>query len=60
MTQIGGGTAIPIVHTVELLDWSRGGPAPPGWSVPDAAVTTDFAATKPPSLLAQALADAAA
>jgi glycolate oxidase iron-sulfur subunit len=29
MTQIGKGTAIPIVHTVELLDWATGGPLPP-------------------------------
>ena len=29
MTQIGKGTAIPIVHTVELLDWATGGPMPP-------------------------------
>jgi glycolate oxidase iron-sulfur subunit len=29
MTQIGQGTAIPIVHTVELLDWAMGGPEPP-------------------------------
>jgi glycolate oxidase iron-sulfur subunit len=28
MTQIGSGTAIPIVHTVELLDWATGGPLP--------------------------------
>ena len=28
MTQIGKGTAIPIVHTVELLDWATGGPMP--------------------------------
>ncbi len=28
MTQIGAGTAIPIVHTVELLDWATGGPLP--------------------------------
>jgi glycolate oxidase iron-sulfur subunit len=27
-TQIGQGTAIPIVHTVELLDWATGGPMP--------------------------------
>jgi glycolate oxidase iron-sulfur subunit len=27
-TQIGLGTAIPIVHTVELLDWATGGPMP--------------------------------
>jgi len=29
MTQIAGGTAIPVVHTVELLDWATGGPVPP-------------------------------
>jgi len=28
MTQIARGTSIPIVHTVELLDWATGGPAP--------------------------------
>jgi glycolate oxidase iron-sulfur subunit len=28
MTQIGLGTATPIVHTVELLDWATGGPRP--------------------------------
>jgi len=30
MTQIGSGTELPIVHTVELLDWAYGGPRPPG------------------------------
>jgi glycolate oxidase iron-sulfur subunit len=30
MTQIASGTDIPIVHTVELLDWATGGPAPAG------------------------------
>ena len=29
ITQIGMGTAIPIVHTIELLDWAYGGPKPP-------------------------------
>ncbi len=29
MMQIGSGTHIPIVHTVELLDWATGGPLPP-------------------------------
>jgi glycolate oxidase iron-sulfur subunit len=29
MTQISGGTGIPVVHTVELLDWATGGPMPP-------------------------------
>jgi glycolate dehydrogenase iron-sulfur subunit len=28
ITQIGAGTAIPVVHTVELLDWATGGPLP--------------------------------
>ena len=28
MIQIGAGTAIPVVHTVELLDWASGGPEP--------------------------------
>ncbi|MDV7270375.1 glycolate oxidase subunit GlcF [Thioclava sp. A2] len=29
MVQIGSGTEVPIVHTVELLDWATGGPKPP-------------------------------
>lgn len=28
MAQIGAGTRLPIVHTVELLDWATGGPCP--------------------------------
>lgn len=28
MMQIGSGTDIPILHTVELLDWATGGPVP--------------------------------
>ena len=28
ISQISSGTAIPIVHTVELLDWAAGGPQP--------------------------------
>jgi glycolate oxidase iron-sulfur subunit len=28
ITQLAGGTAVPVVHTVELLDWATGGPAP--------------------------------
>jgi glycolate oxidase iron-sulfur subunit len=28
ITHIGGGTAIPVVHTAELLDWATGGPKP--------------------------------
>ena len=30
ITQIAAGSAIPVVHTVELLDWANGGPAPRG------------------------------
>lgn len=28
MVQIGGATGVPVVHTVELLDWATGGPRP--------------------------------
>lgn len=28
MMQIGAGTGVPVVHTVELLDWATGGPKP--------------------------------
>jgi len=28
MMQIGGATGIPVLHTVELLDWATGGPVP--------------------------------
>ncbi len=31
MMQIGAATGIPIVHTVELLDWATGGPKPRAW-----------------------------
>jgi glycolate oxidase iron-sulfur subunit len=33
ITQIAAGTELPVVHTVELIDWATGGPAPhrPGW-----------------------------
>ena len=30
MVQIAGGTGLPVVHTVHLLDWASGGPAPDG------------------------------
>ena len=29
ITQIASGTGVPVVHTVELLDWATGGPKPP-------------------------------
>ena len=28
MVQISGGTSVPVVHTIELLDWATGGPRP--------------------------------
>ena len=28
ITQIGSGTALPVIHTVELLDWAYGGDVP--------------------------------
>ena len=28
ITQIAAGTAIPVVHPVELIDWATGGPVP--------------------------------
>ena len=28
MMQIGSGTSVPVLHTVELLDWATGGPKP--------------------------------
>jgi glycolate oxidase iron-sulfur subunit len=34
MMQIGSGTQVPVVHTVELLDWANGGPKPPALLVP--------------------------
>ena len=34
MMQIGGGTEVPVVHTVELIDWATGGPKPPALATP--------------------------
>ena len=31
ITQLASGTSIPIMHTVELLDWAAGGPMPTGF-----------------------------
>ncbi|MDP5306173.1 glycolate oxidase subunit GlcF [Paracoccus spongiarum] len=33
MMQIGGATGLPVVHTVQLLDWATGGPRPEGLGV---------------------------
>jgi glycolate dehydrogenase iron-sulfur subunit len=30
MVQIASGTSVPVVHTIELLDWATGGPRPGG------------------------------
>jgi glycolate oxidase iron-sulfur subunit len=30
MTQLAAGTAIPVIHPVELIDWATGGPVPEG------------------------------
>ncbi|TFL16475.1 glycolate oxidase subunit GlcF [Jannaschia formosa] len=37
MMQIGSGTGVPVVHTVELLDWATGGPKPPALDAAGAA-----------------------
>jgi glycolate oxidase iron-sulfur subunit len=34
LTQIASATAVPVVHTIELLDWASGGPAPAGLRQP--------------------------
>jgi glycolate oxidase iron-sulfur subunit len=28
MVQIASGTSVPVMHTIELLDWATGGPQP--------------------------------
>ena len=38
MMQIGSASGIPIVHTVELLDWATGGPRPPALDLGDSSV----------------------
>jgi glycolate oxidase iron-sulfur subunit len=54
ITQLAAGTAIPVVHTVELLDWAHGGPVPlalqktaRGASEPSIEVAGRIASTKP-------------
>jgi glycolate oxidase iron-sulfur subunit len=34
IAQLGPGSAAPVVHTVELLDWATGGPRPPALAAP--------------------------
>jgi glycolate oxidase iron-sulfur subunit len=40
ITQIAAGTAIPVVHPVELIDWATGGEVPPALQGRSAAVST--------------------
>ncbi|MFO7758802.1 MAG: glycolate oxidase subunit GlcF [Roseovarius sp.] len=47
MMQIGSGTGIPVVHTVELLDWATGGPMPPAMA--EAGPTALAGAVKDPA-----------
>jgi len=39
ITQIAAGTEIPVVHTVELIDWATGGPAPAALAAKGVAAT---------------------
>jgi glycolate oxidase iron-sulfur subunit len=41
IAQIAAGTAIPAVHTVELIDWATGGKVPPGLQGRSAAVSAE-------------------
>jgi glycolate oxidase iron-sulfur subunit len=36
ITQLAAGAGVPVVHTVELLDWATGGPRPPAFGTDDA------------------------
>jgi len=33
ITQLASGAGVPVIHTVELLDWATGGPKPAAWGV---------------------------
>jgi glycolate oxidase iron-sulfur subunit len=55
MVQIGRYTDLPVVHTVELLDWASGGPQPPVLSgstprvpAPEAETAAEIAVPSPP------------
>jgi glycolate oxidase iron-sulfur subunit len=47
ITQIAAGTAIPVVHTVELLDWATGGPVPEGLKEIGAGAASEYLAQTP-------------
>jgi len=44
MMQIGSGTGVPVIHTVELIDWATGGPVPPALTREGAGVPNPRAA----------------
>ena len=48
ITQIAGGTSVPVVHTIELLDWATGGPVPEALAGLDAGKTSARAADDMP------------
>jgi glycolate oxidase iron-sulfur subunit len=48
ITQIAGGTAIPVVHPIELLDWATGGPKPKALTF-DAPDSKTLSANVPPA-----------
>ncbi|MEM7642484.1 MAG: glycolate oxidase subunit GlcF [Pseudomonadota bacterium] len=41
MIQIGSAAAVPVVHTVELLDWATGGPIPPAIAAQETGTAPD-------------------
>jgi glycolate oxidase iron-sulfur subunit len=47
MTQLASGTGIPVLHTVELLDWATGGPMPAKMEGMDAGPTPTDSAPPP-------------
>jgi glycolate oxidase iron-sulfur subunit len=54
ITQLQGTVGVPVVHTLELLDWATGGPIPPGFD-PDARPATGAKPASAPPLPASAL-----
>jgi len=48
IAQIAAGTALPVVHTVELIDWATGGPCPPALrgDRPHSAISTAASPTR--------------
>jgi glycolate oxidase iron-sulfur subunit len=49
ITQLQGTVGVPVVHTVELLDWATGGPVPPGFDPEARPQTTPAPASAPPA-----------